>query len=221
MNILVINGSPKGNNSITLQTLLFLEKLFIEHQFSFLNVGQKIKYYEKNFNEIKEEFEKSDIIIFSYPVYTFLIPYQLHRFIELLKENNIEVKNKFATQFSTSKHFYDVTAHKFLEENCLDLGFKYIRGLSADMEDLMKKEGQDDAINFFNYLIFSIENNLYMQSINSKTEDKIIYKRRFNNNIENKDSSKDVLILSNTSKDDENLINIIEDFKNIIPYKTR
>ena len=27
MNILVINGSPKGNSSITLQTLLFLEKL--------------------------------------------------------------------------------------------------------------------------------------------------------------------------------------------------
>ena len=129
MNILVINGSPKGNNSITLQTLLFLEKLFIEHQFSFLNVGQKIKYYEKNFNEIKEAFEKADIIIFSYPVYTFLIPYQLHRFIELLKENNIEVKDKFATQFSTSKHFYDITAHKFLEENCLDLGFKYIKGL--------------------------------------------------------------------------------------------
>ena len=47
MNILVINGSPKGNNSITLQTLLFLEKVFTEHKFSFLNVGQKIRYYEK------------------------------------------------------------------------------------------------------------------------------------------------------------------------------
>ena len=122
MNILVINGSPKGNNSITLQTLLFLEKLFIEHKFSFLNVGQKIKYYEKNFSEIKEELEKTDVIIFSYPVYTFLVPYQLHRFIELLKENNINIKNKFATQFSTSKHFYDITAHKFMEENCIVLG---------------------------------------------------------------------------------------------------
>ena len=72
----------------------------------------------------------------------------------------------------------------------------------------MKKKNKNDAINFFNYLIFSIENNLYAQSINSKPKYKIIYKRRFNNNIENKDGSKDVLILSNTSKDDENLINI-------------
>ena len=116
MKILVINGSPKGNNSITLQTLLFLEKLFIEHQFTFLNVGQKIKHYEKKFDEIKEELENTDIIIFSYPVYTFLVPYQLYRFIELLKENNVNIKNKFATQVSTSKHFYDITAHKFVEE---------------------------------------------------------------------------------------------------------
>lgn len=58
MNILVINGSPKGNSSITLQTLLFLEKLFTEHKFSFLNAGQKIKYYEKNFNEIKKNLKK-------------------------------------------------------------------------------------------------------------------------------------------------------------------
>ncbi|WP_300377902.1 NAD(P)H-dependent oxidoreductase [Brachyspira sp.] len=221
MNILVINGSPKGNNSVTLQTLLFLEKLFIEHKFSFLNVGQKLRYYEKNFNEVEKAFEKSDIIIFSYPVYTFLVPYQLHRFIELLKENNINVKNKFATQFSTSKHFYDTTAHKFLEENCLDLNFKYIKGLSADMDDLMKKEGQNDAINFFNYLIFSAENNIYLYKEIINHKEKKLHQRKYTYSLENKDSSKDVLILSNTSEDDENLRNIIEDFKSIFPYKTR
>ena len=115
MNILVINGSPKGNGSITLQTLLFLEKAFTNHNFSFLNVGQKIRHYQKNFNEIEKEINKADIIIFAYPVYTFLVPYQMHRFIELLKENNIDLSQKYATQLSTSKHFYDTTAHKFVE----------------------------------------------------------------------------------------------------------
>ena len=42
MKILVINGSPKGNNSITLQTVLYLEKLNPEHKFEILNVGAKI-----------------------------------------------------------------------------------------------------------------------------------------------------------------------------------
>ena len=221
MKILVINGSPKGNNSITLQTLLFLEKLFIEDQFTFLNVGQKIKHYEKNFDEIKEELENTDIIIFSYPVYTFLVPYQLYRFIELLKENNVNIKNKFATQVSTSKHFYDITAHKFVEENCLDLGLKYIKGLSADMEDLIEKKGQDDAINFFNYLIFCAENNLNIkENANNKKIEKIVYKRKTEDNGAN-NKEKDILILTNCSDKDESLRNMIEDFKSIFPYKTR
>ncbi|MEI0539052.1 NAD(P)H-dependent oxidoreductase [Brachyspira pulli] len=221
MKILVINGSPKGNNSITLQTLLFLEKLFIEHQFTFLNVGQKIKHYEKKFDEIKEELENTDIIIFSYPVYTFLVPYQLYRFIELLKENNVNIKNKFATQVSTSKHFYDITAHKFVEENCLDLGLKYIKGLSADMEDLIEKKGQDDAINFFNYLIFCAENNLNIkENANNKKIEKIVYKRKTEDNGAN-NKEKDILILTNCSDKDESLRNMIEDFKSIFPYKTR
>lgn len=70
MNILVINGSPKGKNSITLHTCLFL------------------------------------------------VPSQLHRFLELLKASDIDLSGKAATQVTTSKHFYDVTAHRFIEDNC-------------------------------------------------------------------------------------------------------
>ena len=42
MNILVLNGSPLGENSITLQTVLYLEALFPEHVFDLRHVGQKI-----------------------------------------------------------------------------------------------------------------------------------------------------------------------------------
>ena len=33
MNILAVNGSPKGENSVTLQTIYYLEKLFPDHNF--------------------------------------------------------------------------------------------------------------------------------------------------------------------------------------------
>ena len=33
MNILVLNGSPKGEGSVTLQTVLYLEALHPEHKF--------------------------------------------------------------------------------------------------------------------------------------------------------------------------------------------
>ena len=145
MKIAVINGSPKGKYSITLQTVLYLERKYPEHQFCVLNAGQKIKALEKDFSEAKALIEGSDAVLFSYPVYTFLAPSQLHRFIELMKQNNVETKDKFATQISTSKHFYDITAHKYIEENSLDMGMKYIRGLSADMEDLLNERGREDA----------------------------------------------------------------------------
>ena len=57
-----------------------------------------------------------------------------------------------------------MTAHKYIEENCYDLKMKYVKGLSQDMEDLLKKEGQLDAINFFKYFINCINNDIYALS---------------------------------------------------------
>ena len=145
MNILVLNGSPAGENSITLQTVLYLQKLCPHCSFEFLHVGQRIRGMEKNFAPCAEALERADLILFCYPVYTFLVPAQLHRFIELMKENRVDVKGKWATQISTSKHFYDTTAHRFIQDNCEDLGLRCIRGLSADMEDLLKEEGRREA----------------------------------------------------------------------------
>ena len=47
MHILVLNGSPKGKYSITLQTVRYWEKTQPGHQFEVLHVGQKIKALEK------------------------------------------------------------------------------------------------------------------------------------------------------------------------------
>ena len=79
MNILVLNASPKGQNSTTLQTALYLEALHKEHSFEILHVGQRIKSYEKDFSPLREKLEQADLLLFCYPVYTFIAPYQLHR----------------------------------------------------------------------------------------------------------------------------------------------
>ena len=156
MKILVLNGSPKGDNSITLHTCLFLEKKFPEHSFSYLNVGQKIKALEKNFKPALEALEAADMIVFCYPVYTFLVPSQLHRFIELMKDSGIDLSGKIATQVSTSKHFYDITAHRFIEDNCADMGLRYMDGLSADMDDILTPKGQKQAVDWFDFLMWKL-----------------------------------------------------------------
>ena len=161
MKILVLNGSPKGSNSITLQTVLYLQKKNPQHEFSILHVGSKIKSLEKDFTPAREAIAQADVLLFSYPVYTFIAPSQLHRFIELLKASSVDLAGKFASQITTSKHFYDMTAHRYIQENCQDLGLKFVRGLSADMDDLLCTKGQQQADDFFDFLSWSVGQNAF------------------------------------------------------------
>ena len=160
MNILILNGSPAGDNSITLQTVRYIQKRFPEHEYVQLNVAQRIRSIEKDFSEAAEALDRADLILFAYPVYTFLVPAQLHRFIELIKEHGIDLRGRYATQITTSKHFYDTTAHAFIEENCADLGLKVLRGLSADMEDLLQDKGRHEAMVFFARTLWMMEQGL-------------------------------------------------------------
>ena len=161
MNILVINGSPKGKYSITLQTVLYLEKCFPEHTFQVLHAGQRIRALEKDFSAVVKDLEAADLILFSYPVYTFIAPSQLHRFIELMKASGARLAGKFVTQITTSKHFYDVTAHRYIQDNCQDMGLKFVKGLSADMDDLLTAKGQQEAKHFFRYVQWCMKKDSY------------------------------------------------------------
>ena len=219
MHILVLNGSPKGKNSITLQTVRYIEKLCKHQTFEILHVGQRIKALEKDFSPAKEALERADLILFSYPVYTFIAPYQLHRFIELMKENGISLKGKYATQITTSKHFYDVTAHAYIKENCMDLGLRYIRGLSADMDDLLKPKGQKEARDFFRFVLWSVKNEAYETFSPSMLPA---------SGVEadvpaptTAEKSGDVVIITNMEENDRKLSAMIERFRAVLPRKTR
>ena len=86
MRICIISGSPKGKNSITFQTVRYIAKNFPGDEYATLHVGQKIRSYERDMTAALDTIGKADLLLFCYPVYTFLVPSQLHRFIELMKE---------------------------------------------------------------------------------------------------------------------------------------
>ncbi len=220
MKILVLNASPKGKNSATIHTALYLQALHPEHDFTFLSVGQHIKACEKDFAPVRAELEKAELILFCYPVYTFLAPYQLHRLIELIKADGVDLSGKFASQITTSKHFYDVTAHRYVEENCCDLGMRVIRGLSADMEDLLCAQGQKDARNFFDQLIFSCAHGPFVTPpVQAPAREKPIYQPVLP--AVPKTDSKDVVIVTNCAEDDRNLRGMIADFRAALPCESR
>ena len=248
MKILVLNGSPKGNYSVTLQTIHYFQKLCPKHEFEVLHVGARIKALEKDFTPVKEALEKARLVIFSYPVYTFIAPYQLHRFIELLKESGMNLEGKFVTQLTTSKHFYDVTAHRYIQDNCQDMGMKVIRGLSADMDDLLTEKGQKEAKDFLKFVFWSMKNDVY-EAFPVKDEEicrpkavtvpepdqfeKVIQaeisEARLGDNDEyikagtdrTKEKPGDVVIVTDCEKDNIQLQNMIARFRSVFPRKTR
>ena len=220
MKILVLNASPKGKNSATVHTALYLQALHPEHDFSFLPVGQRIRAYEKDFSPVRTALQEAELVLFCYPVYTFIAPYQLHRLIELIKADGVELTGKFASQITTSKHFYDVTAHRYVEENCCDLGMKVIRGLSADMEDLLCEQGRKDARNFFDQLMFSCEHGPFVvPPVKAPARQKAVYQPVLP--ATEKKQKKDVVIVTNCAEDDGNLANMIADFRAALPCESR
>lgn len=220
MKILVINGSPRGDYSVTLHTSKYLELKFPEHSFDVLNVGLGIKKLERDFSQAEEKINNAELIIFSYPVYTFIAPCQLHRFIELLKASGVNVRGKFATQISTSKHFYDVTAHRYIQDNCADMEMKFIKGLSADMDDLTTPKGRKDAEEFFRYVLWCIENDSY-ERIPEKPAEFVPIKTDIPENITSKDNNREVAIVADIGENDASLKDMIARFQAVLPIKTK
>ena len=148
----------------------------------------------------------AELVLFCYPVYTFHCPYQLHRLIELIKADGIDLSGKAVSQITTSKHFYDVTAHRYIEENCFDLGMRVIRGLSADMEDLLCEQGRQAGRRFFPSADVLLRARQFLTpSAEARQREKEVYQPRSSEHAKN--GGKDVVIVTNCAPDDENLKN--------------
>ena len=233
MKICVVNGSPKGSYSITVQTSLFLEKKFPEHEFKYLEVGAKIRTLKNDMSESIEMLTWADLILFSYPVYTFIAPSQLHQFIRLIKESKIDLRGKFATQITTSKHFYDITAHQYVEDNCYDLGLKVIHGLSADMEDLTTAQGQNDAIQFMKYVNWCVENDIHEPARNVCEKTCVKEDQIRANDVQNSEplteaaadvqnsSHRQIVIVADLRPCDSKLEKLIKEYEKTSPVPTR
>ncbi len=219
MQICVLSGSPKGSYSITLQTVLYLEKCYPDCAFHILHVGQQIKKYEKDLTEVTDALREADLVLFVYPVYTFIAPSQLHRCIELIKESGVNLTGKYAAQITTSKHFYDVTAHGYIRDNCADLGMRYIGGLSADMDDLLKEAGQADARAFWDYVRFCMDNQIAEPAWHAAPVEPQPYTAVLPT-VEKSDS-REIAIVTNLRPEDGDLAAMIADFQAVCPCRTK
>jgi NAD(P)H-dependent FMN reductase len=162
MNIIVLNGSPKGKTSITMQYVHLLEKRFREHSFEIVHIAQHIKRIEREeerFAEIVAQVRAADGVLWAFPLYVLLVHGGYKRFIELIRERNVEeaFAGKYTVSLSTSIHFYDHTAHNYIHSICDDLGMRYMGAFSAEMQDLLAQKGQDLLVSFGRRFFSAIE----------------------------------------------------------------
>ncbi len=153
MKICVLNGSPKGKDSITMQYVRFLELAFPSHMFAIENIGQRIaaiEAHDEDFKKVIASVSSADAVLFATPVYFMLVPAQLKRFIELVFMRNAAsaFSEKYAASLTTSIHFFDHTANAYLQAIAEDLGMNWGGAFSAKMDDLLLEKNQKDLVLF-------------------------------------------------------------------------
>jgi multimeric flavodoxin WrbA len=162
MKILVLNGSPKGEQSVTMQYVQYLALCYPQHEFSLRHVAHRVRSLERHteqFAELIAEVRQADLVLWAFPLYILLVCSQYKRFIELIAERGAgdAFRDRYAASLSTSINYYDTTAHRYIQAVSEDLGMKYLGSYSANMQDLMKPEERRRLEGFATDLFASIE----------------------------------------------------------------
>ncbi|MFW9900356.1 MAG: NAD(P)H-dependent oxidoreductase [Candidatus Thorarchaeota archaeon] len=222
MKIVVLNGSPKGNMSATMQYILYIQKKYPYHELEILNIAQKIKKLESNeekFQEVIEKIERADGVIWGTPLYVLLVPSQYKKFIELIYERKVmeAFKNKYTIVITTSIHFYDHTAIKYMNGICDDLEMNYVGSFTAEMFDLMIPKKREHLLlfaeNFFNHIEQKLPTSRSYPSIKHHSFE---YKPNLEISEDEKINvdNKKIVILTDSNSRSINLTNMIERFRN-------
>ena len=209
--IAVINGSPKGENSITFQSVRYLEKRF-QDDFMILQAGASIEDLKQDMGIATAVLEAADLILFSYSVQAGMAPAELMEFMELLKEMKPDLAGKHGTQILTSTHFLDITAKAYVENCMSDFGIKALPAFSAEGYDLLTKPGQLELLKYWNYITFCVKEECSALAADIELNSEIYEEIR---------DEYRVVILTDCEAENQSLRDAIAEFREVFPFETK
>ncbi len=224
MNIIVINGSPRGLRGTTAQYIEHLAQRLPQHRFQVVEVARGIRRIERDearFAAIVAQIEQADALIWCCPVYLMLVPAQLKRFIELLFERlgPSALAGKLASTITSSAHFYDHTAHDYLRDISADLGMSYVQGFSGGMNDLQGERGLYDLLCFAKSFLGHASGQLPVDAAPQPIRwSPPAYAPELSQAVA-KTGGKRVVVISDARPEDRNLRNMIEQLERSLSHR--
>jgi multimeric flavodoxin WrbA len=98
-------------------------------------------------------------VLWSFPLYFLLVHSHYKRFIELVFERGAgdAFRKKHAASLSTSIHFFDHTAHNYINAICDDLDMRYVGAFSPHYHDITKEKERERLLLFARHFFRAIE----------------------------------------------------------------
>lgn len=215
MKIIILNGSPKGDLSVTLQYARAIAKKHPQDEFKTINIAQRIKTIEKNqaeFEQIIADIRSADGILWAFPLYFLIVHSHYKRFIELIFERGVQsaFASKYAASLSSSIHFYDHTAHNYIHAICDDLGMNFVESFSPYMTDLLKEEGQTKTLQFGQHFLKAMHDRTVTPRQYAPLTHRAFQYGPGNPAVPVSSAGKKVLIVHDSSDPSENLKRMVE-----------
>ena len=121
---------------------------------------------------------------------------------------------KYTASFSTSIHFFDYTAHNYIQGICEDLGMHFVRSFSAEMQDLMDAQERQNLKDFMENVIYAFKNKVHTSRVFPKLKQTDL-KYKSDDIVEviaDSDNIK-LVILTDTASMSDNLQNMVKRFQ--------
>jgi len=223
MKWIILNGSPKNENSATLQSIKYLESTNKWHEFEYIHIIKEVKSFEKDeakLIELCKKIESADFVLWAFPLYHLLVHSEYKRFIELINERQLQkyFKNQYTAAFSTSIHFYDHTAHNYIHGICDDFDMNFIGNLSHNMIDLTKEDKRKELQQFLSWIVYA-----KTEKIQTPKEYKAVSENAFEYVAEESDiqvkTTKRIVVITDAKESDKNLNQMIRKFTGTIDGK--